>query len=365
MKTYSFPVATHSYFRITNQEAARQAFLASDQDQPEFTYDSQFRESVVQRRLARVDGDSSAYTTLDLVLAGARLKDAPTPQNIAAFRLKNSQLFGEPKKEYVDAILLRTKRAVTQKTAVYWDYIQAAVGEPQDAAHHDGPDIEVFLNLKHYLADYMKDFEATPKAELVDLLTEALSVTGLKERGWQVEVQADATHARVDHQRKRVLIGAEYTPRTSKSAMRIVVHEVYGHALRGQRDSVADGEGVAILLEQLLADRYKFRRSYRYIAAALGWGVEQHPMTFREVYEILWRMMVIMSRYSPDVAKRHAFDECARVYRGGRPEIAGTVYLKDSVYFTANLAIWQYLAQADLKYNEFVDLIEGRRGVLS
>ncbi|HEV7951919.1 MAG TPA: hypothetical protein VGO98_00930, partial [Candidatus Saccharimonadales bacterium] len=262
-------------------------------------------------------------------------------------------------------ILWRTKQAVTDETEGYWSYIRTAVGEPQDGAQHDGPDAQVFLNLKRYLAIYMKNFNIRPEVGLVNLLTEALHATGLDQQGWQVEAQENATHARVDHQRKRVQVGVHYTPRTSKAAMRIVVHEIYGHALRGQRASVADGEGFAILLEQLLADGYKFRRSYRYIAAALGWGVELHPMTFREVYEILWRMMVIMSKYSPDVAKRHAFDECARVYRGGRPEIAGTVYLKDSVYFTANLAIWLYLARADLQYNEFVDLIEGRRGVLS
>jgi hypothetical protein len=89
------------------------------------------------------------------------------------------------------------------------------------------------------------------------------------------------------------------------------------------------------------------------------------PMTFREVYEILWRAMVIGSSYPVEDAKSHAFDECYRAFRGGRPDIAGAVYLKDSIYFRANLIMWSILEDADIGYDKFVDIIEGRMELLS
>jgi hypothetical protein len=119
------------------------------------------------------------------------------------------------------------------------------------------------------------------------------------------------------------------------------------------------------MIEQLLDHRFKFRRAYRYLGAALGWGSAGGPRTFREVYEILWRLMVIASRYNEENAKSYAFDECVRVFRGGRPDIAGMVFLKDAIYFAANIAVWQRLQSEPLAYNEFVDVIEGRRKVLS
>jgi hypothetical protein len=97
---------------------------------------------------------------------------------------------------------------------------------------------------------------------------------------------------------------------------------------------------------------------------ALGWGVFGAPMYFRQVYEILWRLMVISSKYSPEIAKQHAFDECYRAFRGGRPDIAGAVFLKDAVYFAANVEMWKVLSGRQRSYNEFVDIIEGRQTVL-
>lgn len=154
-------------------------------------------------------------------------------------------------------------------------------------------------------------------------------------------------------------------PRTHSAAVRIAVHEVYGHALRGHQDSITESEGFASLLEQLVGDKFVFRRSYRYLAAALGWGVFGTPMTFRQVYEIIWRTMVITGTYSLQEAQMYAFDECTRVFRGGVPSLPGAIYLKDSTYFDANIRMWRNLKEHPLQYNEFVDVIEGRRRILS
>ena len=174
----------------------------------------------------------------------------------------------------------------------------------------------------------------------------------------------DASHARVNKAKKLVMIGRFYQPRRKISYWGIVAHEIYGHALRSEIDDQFESEGFAILLEQLLRDTFKFRRSYRYLAAALGWGVLGAPRTFREVYEIIWRLMVIASGYTEDKAKDYAFNECVRVFRGGRPDIAGMVFLKDTIYLAANIALWKQLEKTQISYNEFIDIIEGRQRVL-
>jgi hypothetical protein len=114
------------------------------------------------------------------------------------------------------------------------------------------------------------------------------------------------------------------------------------------------------MIEQLVGTNFKTRRSYRYLAAGLGWGVFGRPMIFREAYEIIWRLMAISSKYNEKKAKGYAFDECYRVFRGGRPDLPGAVYLKDIVYFEADARIWSVLSQKKISYTDFVNIIEGR-----
>lgn len=364
-KTYSFPIATHSYFHVLNQSTEKKLFLESEGYQPTFRYSTQLNEQLIKDRLAQVEGDIYAQYALRLVYAGARMQghQVGAPELIG-FRALNVRLFGAPQKSYIDAILHRASMSVTAETKSHWDYITKILGQSFVDVPDIGPSQQVFAKYKTYFDTYCHDSLYDVNRPLPDLLAGALDSTGLSDAGWAVRVVDGASHARVHHDMKTITVGRSYRPRTSKAAARIVAHEVYGHALRGHQGSVAEAEGFALVLEQLLDERYKFRRSYRYLAAGLGMGTENHPMTFREVYEILWRIMVIISRYSPSVAKRHAFDECTRVFRGGRPDVAGAVYLKDSVYFTANIDIWKRLSALDLSYNDFIDLIEGRRKVL-
>jgi len=175
-----------------------------------------------------------------------------------------------------------------------------------------------------------------------------------------VQVIKGCSHARIYHHTKKIKIGEDYKPRKVMAVGRIVAHEIYGHALRGPSKSLSESEGFALAIEQLTGSRFKFRRAYRYLAASLGWGVFGKPMNFREVFEIIWRLMFISSGYSENKSKEHAFDECCRVFRGGRPDIAGAVYLKDTIYFDANIKVWNFLDAKKLDYEKFVDIIEGR-----
>lgn len=364
-RLYTFPVASHSYFRVGNQAEERQKFLKDNTYSPVFSYGKLMKEALVLERLKNVEPDSRAQVSLQLVQTSSILQQDASKEVLATFRALNQELFDEPNASYLKDLLAHIREKVTPKTKKYWDYIEAALPGEYDNLPDYAPSEEVFLHYKTYFETYSDKTLFDSAKSLPVLLQDALHKTHLNEAGWRMVLRRDASHASVHHYNKSVSVGELYTPRTHEGALRIVTHEVYGHALRGHQDTVAESEGFAILLEQLLDDRFKFRRSYRYLAAGLGWGSLGSPMTFREVYEIVWRAMVIVGIYGEKEAKANAFNECTRVFRGGRPDIAGAVYLKDSVYFEANIAMWQKLSEKLLEYNEFIEVIEGKRRILT
>ena len=362
--TLPFPVATHTYFMVTNKAAERQRFLDDPRYEPVFTYGRHMNEDRVIRRRERAAGVSGARESLDLVRASLRLQNEPSVANLARFRKMNEALFGAPDKDYATGLLVRIHGLVTDKTNDHWQYIRTNLHGEFNEMPDIVPSSAEFNRYKDFFHQYAGSVESGD-LPLPQLLESDLVKTGLYDKGWRVVVRDNDSHTKVLQRAKTVSVGSQYTPRTHNAAVRIAVHEVYGHALRGHQDSVAESEGFAILLEQLLESQFKFRRSYRYLAAALGWGTFGTPLSFRQVYEIIWRAMVIVGTYPPKKARMYAFDECARVFRGGVPSIPGAVYLKDGVYFDANVRMWQRLKDRPLDYNEFIDVIEGRRRILS
>ncbi len=251
--------------------------------------------------------------------------------------------------------------------AELWVYVQNAIGAEISKGIPDGRIEQYFPVYRAYLERYaaVSHYKRMSlKHSLSELINEALNRTGLAERGWQLIVREGDKHARTVYRKKFISVGEAYVPRSHHAKLRIMVHEVFGHALADAPRNVEEAEGFATVLEQLTKTTYTFRRSYRYLAVALGWGVFGKPMNFRQVYEIIWRCMVIMSSYSEHHAKRHAFSECARAFRGGEPAVAGAVFLKDAQYFSANLKIWQELTNKLITYEDFVAIIEGRRHIL-
>jgi hypothetical protein len=353
---YRFPVATRSYFRALNKDQERARFLASPDYIPKFVYPASFTVDEIARRQKKAQGDATAYQTLGCVLIGAHLQhDA---RYLEKFRQANVALFGEPSQSDAYGILSRLLSASTSETEEYRRYILEQVGRVEPVIGQVGPSAAVFDTLKQYFATY-RHSNSVVSTDVATSIRDELVRSGLAEQGWSLECVAGNSPARVFHHLKKIRVGKKYQPRTTRAAERIAVHEVYGHALRGPRATISESEGFAILLEQLLSDTFKSRRSYRYLAASLGWGIFGAPMTFREVYEIVWRLMIIASKYSVADAKNHAFNECYRVFRGGRPDVAGAVYLKDTVYFSANAAIWKLLSDRQVSYNKFIDIIEG------
>ncbi len=358
---YTFPVATHSYFRALNKRSQMKAFLAGTISEPTFRYRETVTPELIKKRIGLVKDDLVIVNRLELVLASLYLqKDA---KKLSEFRNANSKIFRTPDKDLVLAILCRMSKNVAESDQHLWNEVLELIRIDTFESDWQEPSRDVFKKYRAYLKQYTKISHLGDNLE--DALYGQLSTTGLIDKGWRLRVLKGSEHARTYHKAKTISIGKDYAPRTASAIERITLHEVIGHAVRGPQPSMDEAEGFAILLEQLTKPSFGFRRTYRYLAIALGWGVLGHSMTFREVYEILWRLMVCHSKYSVEAAKEHSFNECYRAFRGGRPDIAGAVYLKDAVYFDANIRMWNILSKSDLSYNEFVDIIEGRRTVLS
>ena len=345
-------LAVHAYFKPTNFESEKTLFLAGDIALPRFTYRS-YREDELK------ESDRLFVNTSLLV------REKPTKENIDTFRKLNHQFYGEPDKVLARGIVTNIKAKTNTSTKTnLWGEVKALLDKSiLETSTLPVVDVSVFAHYKQYFACYTDHhFLKTDlkNTDLSTLISSTLKQAGLTDKGWSLLIKKDATHARVNHDKRRVILGKHYHTRSNSAKARIASHEVYGHALRGKIPSPQESEGFAIVLEQLVGSGFKYRRAYRYLAGFLAY----EGMSFREVFEIIWRLMVIGSEYSKENARSHAFNECSRIFRGGLMDGHGAVFLKDTIYFEANLKIWKLLSEELLTYESFVDMIEGRRMVL-
>lgn len=362
---YNYSVASHTYLTITNLPQAREEFLNNTHVFPQFTYRYNNVEDI-ENKVRELAGDSPARESLRLVIASLKFRQDPSSYNLEVYRKANLRKYGQPSGVYAANFLHHDLTNVTPKTENYLRYIERYLPDGFQNSKYFIPSVEIFILLKSYLDRYVDmPFLNATDASASMVLHNYLERSGLNLKGWAVRTRKGHYHAVTAHDNKEIVIGENYVGRSSVSNIQIALHEVYGHALRGPQASLAESEGFATMLEQLVLDKYSTKRSYRFLAVLLGWGAIGDALDFRQTYEVIWRLMVIRKRYNISQAKKHAFDECARAFRGGLPHVAGSVYLKDMAYFSANIRMWQTFEKNPPTYEEFVDIIEGRKRVLS
>lgn len=362
---HPFPIAPHSYFRVRNMEQAYADFRSNPSEGPKFLYTSLDIDEV-DDRILKVSPGSREHKVLRMVRVALRLRDSADRGVLSEYRELNSELYREPTAKEVMTILAKTKQKARELSLdSHWREIEKITGDIDEGAISGiyRPDEELFLRLSSYLARYARIDELHDNS-LETMMHKALDLSGLTEKGWRLRVLNSSVHASVNHAKKFVSVGRNYESRNDEGRIKIVLHEIYGHALKGQVDSIAESEGFAGVLEQLASAEYRTFRSYRYLAGALGWGVLGKPMNFNEVYEVLWRVIEIGGRYTGEDAKKYAFIECSRVFRGANPSVAGAVFLKDTMYYTGNILVWKALEKSNPSYEEFCEMIEGKRKVL-
>ncbi len=357
-----FPTAAHNYFKVMNLLSAKKTFLEHVTGNPVFTYRESFNINEVKSRQKLLEKDSAAEKSMKLVEAGIILQHNPSIKNQTAFKKFNAAYYGEPTEALLAAVLVRFDACVSPETKDLWQYVSRQISvDLKKADSKLWPSPQLFSEVQSWGAQYMNAlFVHKEEKNLCKLFELVMQDTGLIDQGWKLHITEDASPAKINHHTKTIWIGSLYAPRTQLGRLRIVAHELYGHALRGKGQSTAESEGFAVLLEQLTAETFKPRRAYRYIAAALAWGVDGLPRDFRQTFEIMWRCMVIASKYSEADARSYAFDECARIFRGGIPDAPGVIYLKDATYLPANILTWRWLESTSISYNDFMHLASGK-----
>ena len=363
------PTAPHSYFRVRNTESQLRLFLDDHSYIPEFKYSKKYDTLFVKEAFALsgpaepIAGDTLRENKLALILKSIELQSVESGihnQVAEAFRRLNETIYGEPELAYANAILGRAKLKVTGDTIAHWDYIDARLNVESEVVNI-WPEDAFFSTIRKFARSYMQHMSPlSADKTFAQVLQDTLDSAGLIHQGWQIVTVRGGSPVRINHYKKTIRMGRTFTVRRRKSIRRLAAHEVYGHAVRGGNLNLEDSEGFAVLLEQTLDRTFKPRRTCRYLAASIAWGVYGEPLDFIQTFEILWRYIVIIKDLSELESKTIAFRECARTFRGGRPDIAGSIFLRDSVYFKANIKVWRRLQDTNIGYNEFMDIAKGK-----
>lgn len=364
----NYPIAPHSYFSISNYEVAKKAFLSDHIENPIFEYPKRFNAKTVAKRITLSNSNPSAVRELNLVrLAIAMQKDSGL---VDKFRAANLDLYGEPKRFFYGAALNYYLRHLDSKSTDVNNQILAKLfgnflSNPRPCLSAPSP--KVFRLYRKYANEYFQSL--TPSSSLLEAMEKTFQLSHLQDKSWQLVQKSNIKTAKVSRRSRSIFYNPNYVVRSHRNGFNsIAVHEIFGHAFRYSSShlqySQGESEGWALFLEQVCAKKFHYRRAYRYIAAALAWGKFGGAKDFRNTFEALWRLMSLSGRYNVESARSYAFDETARVFRGGRPDLPGAVFLKDTIYLRGNLEVWRCLKANLLTYEEFKDILEGRRNIL-
>jgi hypothetical protein len=398
-----YSAALYSYFRVTNLQSACEAFVQGDSEYPHFLYPSTVNQQVITTRLASLQrdlklvskNDTEAASFLKWRLAETELLDrfwkayesgqVVSPKQVKSYQKDQVELYGRPNHSLFAGILAYVKTLAIQsnspqKIGLYTE-IEELLGHSEHGLLYM-PQPEIF---KHYQKLFALAFPALYEViqaiepqksydpeQIETIFEEALKSVGADKMGWKIRMINGGANVVVSKHRREVMISNQLSPRTPNRLKQMVAHEIGCHVQRGlsdARQNMTTGfgehdEGLAIVLEQLLASRFVYKRATRYLAVCLGLGIDGTQRNFRQVYEIIWRTMVIRGA-SKKEAKERAFYECARVFRGGLPMVPGMVYIKDKVYLESNLLVWQNLAERPLEPEDFHRLFIGHDTMLS
>lgn len=380
-----YPSALYVFFRIVNYTEARRLFLAGETAEPDFRYADSLTQEAVAQRLQSLHAEE-----LDDPLAAAfvhrrlqessllqtflRLRDDPASnEQYQQYRSLMIELYGSFEPALLSGVVGYLENRATARGKVQeWQALCQAMGQHTAATVLYRPSAATFsyyralLKADPFAAEVMHTRpQGLSQQEVAQYFTWALGLLDAPSRGWTVRQWGDGVNVMISRQGKTVLIGGRYVPGSAARLQQIVLHEVGIHVRRTlMRADVSpfanDEEGVAILVEQLLANRFIYRRLLRYFAAALAWGADGKPRTFREVFHIVWPAAMIVGHHTAEAAANLAFGECARVFRGGIPARAGAAFCKDKIYLEHNLTIWEQLEDNKLDERKFLTFLYGK-----
>jgi len=383
-----FPSALYSFFQIKDIDIAEDSFFEGKNSYPaigipqrllDFDVDS-YLESL--SRLANSDqlkNDEAKFINRRLKEAcilkefiSLQNKEKITTKDINNYRRLMIELYGDFNKNEFYGVLQFVLGFFNKKNVKPPAEISEIL-ENHRKAKIFSPKEKVFIHYrklaKSIIPEMFNEIEDYEKRNTLDIIKGALKESGLLEYGWKVKWAKTGANIVVANQKKHIYVGSHFKP-TSKFRMKqLIAHEVYGHARRYELGNVDTGnfeeEGVAILLEQLLAKRFIYKRMIRYLTACFSWGVDGKPRNFIETYTIMLPIVKIITGNNDKDSEKKCFQECIRVFRGGLPAEKGAIFPKDKIYLESNMYVWEKLSDNLLNKEDFASLLEKRSTIYS
>jgi hypothetical protein len=387
-----YPGALYSYFRIANQHREMNTFMIAPSKNPVFTYRSPIQCFEAQERIDNLrkefrsidDSDKLAQDFLYKRLLEAEIlyltclaREEPskfTGEMYKSYRDKQVELYGQLNTDLFYGVLGFLSQISTKprRDPAYLAEINAMIVNHQHNELYI-PSNETFQYYRQLYRIVYPEFnqmldeiahETMRTDDAVnDLFGKALNIIGADKAGWSIVSAKYGGNIIVSKAKKQVIIPVHLKPQSNLRLRQLIAHEVGGHVYRAlygnhHHSTRVDEEGLCIVLEQLQQKNFSYKRSMRYMAICLAWGIDGKPRTFSQVYEIMWRAFMLLG-HNKNQAKARAFNEVVRTFRGGVPERAGMCFIKDKIYLESNIAVWQNLENNRLDATDFKELMAG------
>ncbi len=257
---------------------------------------------------------------------------------------------------------------------------------PADLINHYKPIVESeFAGLLAVVPEEKNVFEPNDIVKVfADGLTYLEESKGLAAASeWSAVINPNTKSLGVDQEQKVVEVGLGRKPLSRQGMKELLLHETgvhtqrrlwgdkadfsaLGYGLDGYRDAE---EGLGVVVQQILSGRVTEAGTQYYTLLGLATGLDGSKKDFRHVYEIAWRRQAMLnaikahtdvSRDAITKAKKQAYMQCVRIFRGTPCDLPGVVYLKDIAYFKGNSKMWGYLGQIAGDISAFRQLFKGK-----
>lgn len=386
-----YPSALYNYFRVTNFDTALQKFLADTSVNPKFTYPPILKKSYIEIRKNNLKADIALAkstpakkflkrrlieTQILEIFWQLRKTQTQTAQHkklVSQYHQQMSQLYKPPKREYFDGAMCQVYDLAHRRQKL------KSLSVLEQSLHWNGiklyqPTLQTYEYYKNLLKRTAPELFAVQSnrfniEKVAFCLESFMHQYQLIENGWKLIHKQSGSNVMVSGLQKKVYMSDKFRPKNKLRLRQIVGHEIFAHARRVEFGTVKaknfEEEGLAIVIEQLLAQNYSHKRLIRYLVVCLAYGVDGNPRDFKETYRLALPITQIVTGSSKKDSQTTAFRECLRVFRGGNPDIAGVVFTKDKVYLESALAVWKKLEPNKLSQTEFSDILASHATIWS
>lgn len=205
--------------------------------------------------------------------------------------------------------------------------------------------------------------------DVAEVFTAALDIYGVA--GWQVVSDPHAQNLSVTKSAKKVVVSDAHGFMPAMKVLIKTIHEIGVHVRRSQAGSTVAlynaglpgyylfEEGFACVVANLPRHEMRVNGQRLYAALGLALGLDGTPRDFREVFELLWRMDMA---HGHDItsARKTAYKQCRRLFRGAHPATKGNCTLRDKSYVEGIHATLNFFARTPMTSELASDLLTYR-----